>query len=90
MANKKTPVKWPEPEYGLDNTYCFKERVDWITETLRRRYGDLVKATPLRLELNMNKSEFSSFCGRSGLYRKTVCMGTYRVEDVAYAVAGNL
>lgn len=89
MKQKKT-AKWPEPEYGLDNTYCFEERIKHITAMLRRRYGDTVRSTPLRLELHMADREFQKFVNRTQLYRLAVKMGTYKVEDVARVVAAYL
>ena len=86
MRQKKT-AKWPEPEYGLDNTYCYEERVKHITAMLRRRYGDTIRSTPLRMELRMPDKEFQKFIARSYLHRLAIRQGTYKVEDVAMAVA---
>ena len=84
------PAKWPEPEYGLDNTYCYDERVKHITAMLRRRYGDTVRSTPLRLELHLADGEFRKFITCSYLYRLAIRQGTYKVEDVAMAVVAYL
>ena len=89
MGRKKSTktAKWPEPEYGLDNTYCYEERVKHITAMLRRRYGDTIRSTPLRMELRMPDKEFQKFIARSYLHRLAIRQGTYKVEDVAMAVA---
>lgn len=92
MGRKKStkPAKWPEAEYGLDNTYCFEERIHYITVMLQRRYGDTIRSTPLRYELHMAEKEFQKFIAKTQLFRLAVRMGTYKVEDVAQIVAAYL
>ena len=88
MGRKKStkPAKWPEAEYGLDNTYCYEERIHHIQHMLERRYGEVIRTTPLRLELQMTVKEFEHFRHHSWLFRAQICQGSYLVKDVATAI----
>lgn len=63
-----------------------KERLEWISKTLRERYGETVTTGQLAQEFHTDTSTMCNWMRKVGLHEKRASFGHFPVDEVTQAI----